>query len=145
MKRIILLSSVEGVVAASGLLFLYIGVMFVTTESLSYAISELEKLSFWVLALVIGFGTQVGLFRYVARVRLNSSVQKKSMAASAATSTTAMIACCAHHITDVLPLIGLSFAAAFLAKYQTWFLAVGIASNAIGIVLLLRQLKRMYV
>jgi hypothetical protein len=54
-----------------------------------------------------------------------------------------MVACCAHHLTDVLPLLGLSAAAAFLAEYRIPFMLAGLATNLIGIgvisFLILRQ------
>jgi hypothetical protein len=53
--------------------------------------------------------------------------------ASGGTSTAAMVACCAHHVTDVLPLLGLSAAATFLAEYRIPFMLVGLATNLIGI------------
>jgi hypothetical protein len=63
-------------------------------------------------------------------------------AASGGTSTAAMIACCAHHVTDVLPLLGLSGAAVFLAQYKVPFMVVGIVSNAAGIGVMLRLIHR---
>jgi hypothetical protein len=53
--------------------------------------------------------------------------------AGGGTSTVAMVACCAHHVTDVLPLLGLSAAAAFLAEYRIPFMLVGLVTNLIGI------------
>jgi len=50
-----------------------------------------------------------------------------------------MLACCAHHLTDVLPILGLSGAAVFLNAYKTPLLWLGIVMNLAGIVYLLRQ------
>jgi hypothetical protein len=44
-----------------------------------------------------------------------------------------MVACCAHHATDVLPLVGLSAAATFLAEYLILFMLVGLTMNLVGI------------
>jgi hypothetical protein len=57
-----------------------------------------------------------------------------------------MLACCVHHVADVLPLLGLSGAAVFLAQYKVPFMLLGLLSNAIGIVVLvvtIRKAKRM--
>jgi hypothetical protein len=62
--------------------------------------------------------------------------------ASGATSTIAMAACCAHHVTDVLPLIGLTAAATFLAEYRTAFMLIGLGTTLIGIVVMLVILVR---
>ncbi len=57
------------------------------------------------------------------------------------TSTGAMLACCAHHLADVLPLIGLSGVAVFLTRYQMPVMIAGLAVNAGGIAYLWRQLR----
>ena len=53
-----------------------------------------------------------------------------------------MAACCAHHVTDVLPLVGLAGAGLFLSTYQGLFLLLGVLSNAVGAVYLLSVLSR---
>jgi hypothetical protein len=53
-------------------------------------------------------------------------------------STVAMAACCAHHVADVLPLVGLTAAATFLANWKIPFMIVGLLTNIIGIVVMLR-------
>lgn len=53
-----------------------------------------------------------------------------------------MIACCAHHLTDVLPVVGLAGAAMFLAAYQSLFLLLGVLSNLVGTVYLLGLIRR---
>ncbi|MFZ2202319.1 MAG: hypothetical protein WAV56_02870, partial [Microgenomates group bacterium] len=63
-------------------------------------------------------------------------------AANTGMSGVSMVACCAHHLTDVLPLFGLAGLSLFLTRYQVWLLGVGIASNFVGIVYLLRQINK---
>ena len=53
-----------------------------------------------------------------------------------------MLACCAHHLVDLLPLVGLSAAAVFLDAYKTPLFLVGIGMNLVGIVVIGRQLRR---
>lgn len=62
--------------------------------------------------------------------------------ASGGTSATAMVACCIHHVTDVLPILGLSAAASFLTRYQRPFMLIGLAMNLIGIGVMLFVLYR---
>jgi len=52
-------------------------------------------------------------------------------------STVAMVACCAHHVTDVLPILGLTAAAAFLAEYRIPFMLIGLGTTLIGIAVML--------
>ena len=53
-----------------------------------------------------------------------------------------MAACCAHHLTDVLPFVGLAGLAAFLAEYQLLFIIGGVLSNAVGIAIMLETIQR---
>lgn len=64
------------------------------------------------------------------------------MGTSGATSATAMVACCIHHVTDVLPILGLSAAASFLTRYQRPFMLIGLAMNIVGIIVMLVILYR---
>ncbi len=93
--------------------------------------------------MVIGFGIQLGLYSYI---RFNIGKKVTGATAEVATaggiSTGSMIACCAHHITDVLPIIGLSAAAVFLIKYQLPFILVGIFSNLVGITMMLNIIQK---
>ena len=59
---------------------------------------------------------------------------KKEIAATGGISATSMVACCAHHLVDVLPILGFSALFLFLAKYQLFFIILGITSNIIGII-----------
>jgi hypothetical protein len=52
-----------------------------------------------------------------------------------------MLACCAHHVADLLPLVGLSAAAVFLNQYKTPLLLVGLGMNLAGIMVIARQLR----
>jgi hypothetical protein len=53
-----------------------------------------------------------------------------------------MVACCAHHVTDVLPILGLTAAVTFLAEYQTVFMLVGLGTTYTGIAVMLVILIR---
>jgi hypothetical protein len=64
------------------------------------------------------------------------------MAAAGGMSTTAMVACCMHHLTEILPILGVSAASFFLIKYQSFFLAIGVGSNLIGITIMLRLIQK---
>ena len=64
------------------------------------------------------------------------------MGTSGATSATVMLACCLHHVTDVLPILGLSAAATFLTRYQRPFMLLGLGMNILGIIVMLLVLYR---
>jgi hypothetical protein len=62
--------------------------------------------------------------------------------AGGSTSAVAMAACCAHHVTDVLPFLGLTAAASFLAEYRLAFMWLGLGTTLVGIAMMLRILIR---
>lgn len=119
---------------------LYFLVMGLGSGSWSYTLNELIKLRYWIIALVAGFSAQVGLFVYAKDC--NKNVSGKTTAAGATTSSIAMLACCAHHVTDILPIIGLSILSTLLAKYQQWFLAAAVLSNIVGIIIMIGEIRR---
>ncbi len=90
-------------------------------------------------AIVAGFGTQVGLFTYLRGLHAHAATG--GVATSTGTSATAMLACCAHHLADVLPIIGISSAAVLLNAYKTPLLWLGIAMNLAGVIYLLRNIR----
>jgi hypothetical protein len=53
-----------------------------------------------------------------------------------------MVACCAHHLADVLPLMGLAGVAVFVASYQSLFLLAGVLSNLVGLLYVLGTIRR---
>jgi hypothetical protein len=59
------------------------------------------------------------------------------MGASSTTSALAMAACCAHHLADVFPLLGLSAAAAFFGQYRTFFMIFGLGTTFLGVSIML--------
>ena len=100
----------------------------------------------YVVPIWIGFGIQAALY---STLRFHLFIPTTSMGhagafvgTSGATSVTAMVACCLHHLTDVLPILGLSAAATFLTQYQRPFMLVGLGMNLIGIIVMLIVLYR---
>ena len=104
---------------------------------------QTTELWYWVLALAGGFGIQAGLFSFIRRsLRERQATNTTSVAASGGVSAGSMAACCAHHLADVLPLLGLSGIALFLVRYQLFFIIVGVISNIIGITIMLETIQR---
>ncbi len=138
MKRHILI----GVGAAVLLLLVYLTII-ILAESLEHALDQTTKLWYWVLALAGGFGVQAGLFSFIRQsMRERRAAAIASVSASGSVSAGSMAACCAHHLSDVLPLLGLSGLAAFLANYQLVFIIAGVLSNLVGITIMLETIQR---
>lgn len=123
----------------------YIGIL-TWAQGWEYATSQFVRDRWYVIPIILGFGVQAALYT-VLRFHLFIPVTSTAHAgtvigASGGTSATAMVACCIHHVTDVLPILGLSAAASFLTRYQRPFMLVGLAMNLIGIGVMLFVLYR---
>lgn len=129
-----------GILGSFGLLTFYFLILRLTGMSWDVALWQFKSFWPWITALAIGFGVQVGLYLHLRNC--HNQRDGKVVAVSGGMSGTAMVACCAHHLVDVLPILGLSAAAVFLAQYQAWFLALGVVSNILGIGYMLKMLKK---
>lgn len=141
-RRLRLRAAVWGGAGVILLVLVYVGVL-VAANSVEHAVTDFGRLWHWMVPIILGFGLQLGLFAYArgAASRRNTT-SARGVVGSGGTSTLSMVACCAHHLTDVLPLIGLAGAAVFLTAYQSIFLLLGLLSNVVGIVYLLGVLRR---
>ena len=109
----------------------------------AYAWETYLALWYWMTPLVAGFALQVGLFGYSRTLaRAGVSPHASGVVASGGTSAVSMVACCAHHLTDVLPLVGLAGVTLFLSSYQSLFLLAGVLSNAVGVTFLLGEMQK---
>lgn len=52
-----------------------------------------------------------------------------------------MLACCAHHLADLLPVVGLAGAAAFLGAYKTQILWLGVVASLGGVAYMANQVR----
>ena len=100
----------------------------------------------YVIPIWISFGIQAALYS-ILRFRLfipttSTANTGAVMGTSGGTSVTAMVACCLHHVTEVLPVLGLSAAATFLTRYQRPFMLVGLGMNLVGVLVMLIILYR---
>ena len=100
----------------------------------------------YLFSIWMSFGIQAALYA-ILRFRLYVPTTSTGhtgllMGTGGGTSVTAMVACCLHHMTDVLPILGLSTAATFLTSYQRPFMLAGLSLNLIGITVMLRVLYR---
>ncbi|GIK37059.1 MAG: hypothetical protein BroJett011_08920 [Chloroflexota bacterium] len=131
----------------AGLMILYLGIVSLA-EGWTHAVELMLGDAWLVGPIMLGFGVQVGLYTYLkTAIHVATQGAGALTGAGGGTSTAAMVACCAHHVADVLPLLGLSAAATFLADYRIPFMLVGLATNLIGIgvisFLILRQRRHL--
>ncbi len=130
-----------GAFAAAALIAVYLGLISLA-QGPSHALDQLRADAAFVGLTAAGLGTQIALFVELRRIDRHHRAGAAVTAASTGTSGVAMLACCAHHVVDLLPLVGLSAAAVFLDAYRTPLVLLGLAVNALGIAVIGRQLRR---
>jgi|GEM_PF-421647 len=134
-----------GLAGATFLTGVYFGIVS-WAESPQHALDLFWQERWIVIPLILGFGVQMALYTILKKrlfVPIASVGPSGALTgAGGVTSTMAMVACCAHHVTDVLPILGLTAAATFLAEYQTAFMLAGLGTTLIGILVMLAILLR---
>ena len=123
----------------------YFGIL-TWAQGWDYAYGQFTSNTAYVIPIWLAFGLQSSVYS-VLRFRLFVPASSTShggalLGTSGGTSVTTMVACCLHHVADVLPILGLSAAATFLTRYQRPFMLVGLGMNIIGIVVMLMVLNR---
>jgi hypothetical protein len=96
----------------------------------------------WLVLILAGFGTQVALYAELRRRRKLHGAVKAAAGTGGGASAVGMVACCAHHVADLAPIIGASGAAVFLTSYRIPIMLAGIAINAVGVAVAARRLYR---
>ncbi|VVB59977.1 Uncharacterised protein [uncultured archaeon] len=130
-----------GIAAALALLVFYFAILSLA-QSASHAVEQFKSMWYWIFALAAGFGIQSALYIKAKNACAKTgAMMPASMAASGGISGASMVACCAHHITDFVPLLGISAAAVFLAKYQSLFIILGVLSNINGTAFMLKNMQ----
>ncbi len=146
MNRIIIIAILWGVFGAFAIASVFFFIM-ALAASWKEGWAVFNQLAGWVVPLILGFGIQVGLFAYMKLVLAKRKAELASGATTASVSTAggmsamSMVACCAHHLTDVVPFLGISALSLFVTEFQQTFLALGLASNIIGITMMLKTIS----
>ena len=124
------------------MLLFYVVVVRVGSGSWSHLADQARHDWYYLVAILAGFGAQVTL---VSELRHRQQLGRGSAVTAGVgtgASTAGMVACCAHHLADALPIVGLSGVAVFLVEFRTPLMLLGIVTNLMGIGVLLRQLVR---
>jgi len=142
-----LIPPVAFLLGASLVAGIYFGIL-ILAQGRDAALSVFLSNQWYVIPIWITFGIQAALYS-ILRFRLFIPTTSPGhtgalVGTSGGTSVIAMVACCLHHVTDVLPILGLSTAATFLTHYQRPFMLVGLGLNVIGMIVMLITLYREY-
>jgi P-type Cu+ transporter len=125
-------SVVLGIVGTMALLGIYF-IVLTAVSGWEFTLSQFLDFWYFIVSLAAGFGIQIGLYSYLRKVVRGMDMSGKVVAVSGTTSTAAMVSCCAHYLTNILPVVGAAGAIALVAQYQIEFFWFGLVSNLAGI------------
>ncbi len=131
---------VSGVLGSLGLFAFYYLTLLVVTGDPTHPLTQMKSSQPWMSLLILGFGIQVGLYSLLKNgvsFRLNRQDKQGATVITgtgATVSGLSMAACCAHHLADLIPILGFSGAALFLTEYQEEFLIFGVIANSLGLI-----------
>ena len=131
-QRIITKSFQLGILAFMLMLAIYFGVVSLIS-GMSFALEQFTKFWYFIVSLALGFGIQAGLYTYLKNLVGQHGASGKVVAVSGTTSTAAMVSCCAHYLTNILPIVGITGILTIVAQYQIELFWLGLAFNAVGI------------
>lgn len=130
--RIIGKAVTYGIVGMTTLLGVYFLVLTAVSDW-EFTVSQFVDFWYFIVSLAAGFGIQIGLYSYLRSAVREMDMSGKVVAVSGTTSTAAMISCCAHYLTNILPVVGAAGAIALVAQYQIELFWFGLACNLAGI------------
>lgn len=134
-------SRAVGVSAGAAMLLLYASAVAAASGSLAHLVDQVASDWYLILPIAAGFGTQIGLLLELRRRHRLHREAAAAGAAGAGTSTVGMLACCAHHLADLFPLVGATAAATLVYDYRVPFMVIGLALNGVAISVAVRRLR----
>lgn len=139
----ILKSAIRGLIGATALLAAYFSIVSLIS-GWPFALSQFGQFWYFMVSLAIGFGIQIGLYAYLKNAVRQKNNSGKVLVVSGTTSTTAMISCCAHYLTNILPIIGTAGIISLISQYQIELFWIGLIFNFAGIVYIFSRIIKFY-
>jgi len=126
-------SVLSGMLASVILLGVYFAVLSLVS---GWSFTQSQFVAYWyfIVSLAVGFGIQIALYRYLKSLVPNGRGMGKVVGVSGTTSTAAMISCCAHYLVNLVPILGITGLATFVAQYQIKIFWVGLLFNLGGVI-----------
>lgn len=125
-------SVLKGILAFLTLLSVYFSIL-TLVSGWKFTWEQFTEFWYYIFSLSLGFGVQFSLYSYLKDIVKQASTGQV-LAASGTTSTTAMISCCAHYLTNILPILGVTGLITFIGQYQVQFFWIGLFFNLLGII-----------
>ena len=119
-------------VAASGALATFYVAVLAASGGWEH-LADQARADWWLLApIILAFGAQVALS---VELRRRHRAQRLATTTGAGTGASAvgMVACCAHHLVDLAPLLGAAGVAGFLFDWRIPLMIGGLAVNLVAV------------
>lgn len=126
------ISVFKGIIAFLVLLAAYFLVL-TLVSGWKFTWEQFTQFWYYILSLASGFGIQFSLYSYLKNIVKQQALAGQVLTTTGATSTTAMISCCAHYLTNILPVLGVTGIITFIGQYQVQFFWIGLLFNFLGI------------
>jgi len=133
----------QSVLKGLGAAVILIVVYFIIVSLVSgwaFAKGQFREFWYFITALSLGFGIQVGLYSYLRSMIKN--VSPRVVATTGATTTAAMISCCAHYLVNILPVLGAVGIITIISQYQVQLFWVGLVFNFAGVIYMANKVYR---
>ena len=134
-------SILYGTLASAILLGVYFAVL-TLVSGWKFTLSQFADYWYFVVSLAVGFGIQITLYQYIKNLVHSGKGMGKVVGVSGTTSTAAMISCCAHYLVNLVPILGVTGLATFVAQYQVKLFWVGIFFNIAGIIYMANRIYK---
>src|SRR3989344_6095972 len=121
------------ITAFLGLLLLNIAIVAILSKSISFATEQFLSLKILLVPIAVGFGLQAALYSLI------KAKNALLMVGSGSINTGAMVACCAHHIADLIPLMAIVGISAFLVYIQKYLLIGALVLNWLIVIYLYKK------
>lgn len=122
-----------GVLASTILLVVYFAAVGLVSDTV-FVVNQFKQYWYFIVSLAVGFGIQIALYQYLKNLVHSGQGMGKVVGVSGATSTVSMVSCCAHYLVNIIPILGITGIATFVAQYQSKIFLVGLAFNVFGII-----------
>lgn len=134
-------SVTAGGIGAATMMAFYTAVVWGASGSFGHLRDQVRADWYLLVLIVAGFATQVAFFTELLHVHRTHQIERTAGAASTGASTVGMVACCSHHLADLIPFVGATGAAAFLYDKRVAFMVLGLAVNAVAVSVAYRRLR----
>lgn len=136
-------SVLAGTIGFAAIVVFYLLVVGVASGSVEHLRDQIRT-DWWLLApITAGFGLQIAMLSELRVRRRSGGAAAGAARAGAGTSAAGMLACCAHHVAEFVPFLGLTGVAAALTAWRTEMMVVGLAVNTFAVALIWRRLRTM--